>query len=209
MSSIVSLGVWATGWAYLRATWPTEVVTISTYMTPEASSCTTWLVHIIATAGSSIASTCMCSRGTLEMVRGEGPLHRQAVTFSKPGSGATAGAGSRDSDEGESCSACPACRCSSALRCQALLASELWWWYLHFNSPGAGEVHPTVVTSQEGCNTFSQLGNQLGGTSTFDHSSCAAWDVVCPSMRAASSSGGWQDICGSGQFGLVTEEPLW
>ena len=159
---MVSLGVWATRRAYPRATQPTKVVTVSMYMTPKASSCTTWLVHIVATTGSSIPSTSMCSRDTSETVRGDGPLHRQAVTFSKPGGGATTGAGSRDSGEGESCSACPACRRSSALWHQALLASELWWQYLCFDSPGAGEVHPAVATGWEGCNTFSQLGNWLG-----------------------------------------------
>ena len=48
---MVSLGVWAARQVHLRANQPTEVVTISMYVTPEALSCTMWLVHIIATTG--------------------------------------------------------------------------------------------------------------------------------------------------------------
>ena len=159
MSSMVSMGVWVAGWAYPRATQPTEVVTVSTYVTPKALSCTTWLVHIIATAASSITSISMCSRDILEMVGEDSPLHRQAVTFLKPRGWATTGSGSRDLGEGESHFACSACRCSSALWHWALLASRLWWQYLCLESLGAGEVHPAVATYWEGCNTFSQPGN--------------------------------------------------
>ena len=68
-------------------------------------------------------------------------------------------------------------------------ASELWWQYLYFESPRAGEVHPAVATGWLGCNTFSQPGNRLGGTSTFSCSSCGAWGVICSLMGAASSMG--------------------
>ena len=85
ISSMVSLGVCAVRQVHPRATWPMEVVTVSMYVTPEASSCTMWLVHIIATVGSSIASSCMCSRGTSETVTGDGPPCRQAITSSKLG----------------------------------------------------------------------------------------------------------------------------
>ena len=35
-----------------------------------------------------------------------------------------------------------------------------------------------AVTGQEGGNTFSQPGNQFGGTSIFAHFSCGTWGVV-------------------------------
>ena len=125
MSSMVSLGVWATGWAHLRATQHMEVVTVSMYVTLEDLSCTTWLVHIVGTVGSSIAFSGMCSRGTLQMVAGDGPPHRQAITSLKPGGGATTCIGPGDLGEGGSHSTCSAWNCSSALWCWAMVVVPL------------------------------------------------------------------------------------
>ena len=148
---------------------------VSMYVIPEASSCMTQLVHIVATVGLSITSGCMCSRGTLEMVTGDGPPCRQAITSSKLGGGATTYIGPRNSCEGESHSTCSACNCSSAIWHWALLASELRWQYLCFDSPKAGEVGPAVASSSEGHSTLSQPRNWFGGTSTFANSSCSTW----------------------------------
>ena len=82
-----------------------EVVTISIYVIPEASSCTMQLAHIIATTGLAITSVCMYSRGTLKVVVDNRSPHRQAVTSSKPKGGATTCIGSGDLGEGESHSA--------------------------------------------------------------------------------------------------------
>ena len=190
-SSMVSLGVWVAGWLHSRATQPMEVVTISIYVIPEASSCTMQLVHNVATVGSPIASDCMCFRGTSKVVTGDGPPHRQAITSSKPGGRATTCIGSRDLGEGESHSACSTCKCSSVLWHQALLASELQWQCLCFTSPKMGEACPMAETGQEGCSTFSQPGNWLEGATIFAHSLCGTWGVVGssrgPLMGAVSS----------------------
>ena len=114
---------------------------------------------------------------TSRAIAGDGSSHRQAITFLKPRGGATTCSDSGDHGEDES-PACPACTHSSALWHWAPLASELLWQCLHFDSPEDGGNCPTVVTSQEGCNTFSQLGNQFGGTSILACFSCGTWDVV-------------------------------
>ena len=72
-----------------RATHPMEVVTVSMYIIPVASSCTMQLAHIMATVGSIVASSRRGSGGTLRAVAGDGSLHRQAITFWKPRGGAT------------------------------------------------------------------------------------------------------------------------
>ena len=168
-----------------------EVVTVSIYVIPEASSCAMQLAHTIATEGLIIASGCVGSRGTSKVVTGNGSPYRQAIISSKFRCRATTCIGFGDSGEGESHSACLTCKCSSALWHQALLASELQWWCLCFDSPKAGEACPAAVTGWEGCSTFSQLANWFGGASIFAHSSCSTWDVVTslrdPPMGAASS----------------------
>ena len=78
-------GVWTTGQVHPRATWPMEVVTVSIYVIPEASSCTTWLAHIIASVGSIITFDCMCSRGTLKAVTG--PLAGRPLPPQSQGAG--------------------------------------------------------------------------------------------------------------------------
>ena len=93
--------------------------------------------------------------------------------------------------EGESHSACLTCKHSSALWGWALLASEPQWQCLCLNSPKAGEACPVVVTGQEWCNIFSQLGNWFGGASIFACSSCSIWGVVSSlrgSLMGAASS---------------------
>ena len=180
ISSTVSLGVWAAGQLHPRTTRPMEVVTISIYVIPETSSCTMWLVHIVAIVGLPITSGCMCSRGTLEMVAGNGPPCRQAITSLKPRGGTTTCIGPGDMGEGESHSTCSACNHSSALWHWALLASELWWWYLHFNSPKVGEVCPTVVTGQEGAALSPNWGTGLGEPLSLPipHVAPGAWLVL-------------------------------
>ena len=75
-------------------------------MIPVASSCTSQLVHTVATVSSTITSGCMGSRGASEMVKGDGSLHRQAITSLKPGGRVTSGIGSGDpGGDVESCSA--------------------------------------------------------------------------------------------------------
>ena len=192
MSSMVTLGVWAAGWVHLRATHPMEVVTISIYVIPEASSCTMWLAHTIATAGSTTASGCVASRGALKAVAGDRSLCRQAITSLKPRGRVTTCIGSGDLGEVESCSVCLTCKHSSSLWHQALLASELWWWCLCLDLLKAREACPVAVTNQEGCSTFSQTGNWFRGTSIFACSSCCTQGVVSssrgPLMEAASST---------------------
>ena len=74
MSSMVGPGVTRLGPP--RATHPTEVVTVSIYVIPVASSCTMWLVHIVATVGLIATSSCRGSRGALLAVTGYRSLHR-------------------------------------------------------------------------------------------------------------------------------------
>ena len=147
------------------------------------------LAHIAT--GSKTASGCVNSRGTLRAIAGNVSPCRQAITPSKPRGGATTCVGSGDSGEGESHSASSACDCFSALWLQALLASELWWQCLCFDSPRASGVCPMAVTGREGCNTYSQLGNWFGGASIFTCFSCGTWDVMDssrdPPMGATSS----------------------
>ena len=58
MSSMVSPGAWVARCGPPRATHPMEVVMVSMYIIPVASSCTMQLVHIMATVGSIVASSC-------------------------------------------------------------------------------------------------------------------------------------------------------
>ena len=217
MSSMVSLGVWAAGQVHPRATQPMEVVTTSIYVTPGASSCTMQLAHIVATVGLSIASDCMCSRGTLKVVAGNGPPHRQAITSLKPGDRGTTCIGPRDLGEGESCSVCSTYKCSSALQCQDLLASELQWQCLHFGSTKAGDDCPVAVTGQEGCSTFSHPGKRFGGASILAHSSCSTqwhgWLFKEPPNGGCFlhgnliSGGGW-GISRNSQLSPISKEPF-
>ena len=153
------------------------------------------------------ASGYINSRGTLRVAMGDGFPHRQAVISSKHGGGATTFVGSRDSGEDESHLASSAYNLSSALWCQALLASELQWQCLCFISPKAGGACPTAVTSQEGCNTFSQLGNWFGGASILTHFSCSTRGEVDslrgPLTGAATSLEG--TLVGAGGTSLETE----
>ena len=107
-----------------------------------------------------------------------GPLAGQAVTSSRPRGGATMCVGSRDLGEGESHLASSTCNCSSALWHQTLLTSELQWQCLCFISPKASGACPTVATGQEGCKTFSQLGNWFAGASILTCFSCSTWGGV-------------------------------
>ena len=123
-----------------------------------------------------------------------GPLVSRLLPPQSLGGRATMCVGSRDLGEGESHLASFTCNHSSSLWCQALLASELQWWCLCFVFPKAGGAHPTAVTGREGCNTFSQLGNQFGGTSILACFSCGTWGRVDslrgPPMGVATSSDG-------------------
>ena len=165
MSSMVSLGVWATGQELLRATHPMEVVTISIQVIPVASSCMMWPVYIVATTGLTIASGCMGSRGFPRAVAGNRSLCRQAITSLKPGCQTTSCIGSGDPDgDVESQSAHLTCGCSSAHQHQALHSPELWLQCLHLDSLRAREACPVAVTGWEGCSTFLQPGTDLGKT---------------------------------------------
>ena len=150
-----------------------------------------WLAHTMATMGLTVASGHMGSRGTSKVVAGDGSLCRQAITYLKPGGRVTTCIGSGDSGEVESHSVCSTCKCSSTLWSCTLLAPELLWCCLYLNLLKAGGACPVVVTNWEGCSTFSQLGNQFRGVSTFTHFSCGNWGVVgssgTPLMGAASS----------------------
>ena len=55
--------------------------------------------------------------------------------------------------------------------------------------PQACGACPTVVTSQEGCSTFSQPRNQFWGASIFTHFSCGTWGSI-DSLRAPLMVGG-------------------
>ena len=137
-----------------RATHPTEVVTISMYVIPMASSCTMQLVHIVATASPIVTSSHRDSRGTSKAVAGDGSLHRQAITSQKPGGGTTSCAISRgpvgDMDSGFVSSTH---WCSSTLQHQDLLPPELWLQGLHLDSWDIRGACPAAVTGLEGCNT--------------------------------------------------------
>ena len=212
---MVSQGFWAAGQVHQRATQPMEVMTISIYVTLEALSCTTWLAHIVASAGLTTTSGCMDSRDTSRAVTGNGSPHRQAVTSSKPRGGATTCHGSGNLGEGESHSAC---KCSSALWHWALLAPELWWWCLNFDSPKARGPCSTAVTGWEGCSTFSQLGNQFGAASIFACFSCSTQGVVdslwalqwglLPPWWLLQMEHWWRQGGISRNRGLTSKEPL-
>ena len=94
---------------------------------PGASSWITWLAQLVAMVGLTAASSCNRSEWTSTAATGDGSPHRQAVTLSKPRDGATACSTSRGSGEGDVLLVSPTCSHSSALWCQALLASELQW----------------------------------------------------------------------------------
>ena len=71
-SSMVGPGVTRLG--PLRATDPMEVVTVSIYVIPMASSCTMQLAHIMATVGLIVTSSCRGSGGASLAVTGNGSL---------------------------------------------------------------------------------------------------------------------------------------
>ena len=147
------------------------------------SSCTMWLVHIIAITGLAITSGCMGSRGVSKVVAGDGSLCRQAVTSLKLRGSAISCTGSGDlGGDAESCSACLTCWNSSALWHLALLSPELWLQCLCLDFLRARGVWPAAVTGWEGCSTFLQLGNWLGEASTFVHPSHVTWGVVSSSI---------------------------
>ena len=180
------------------------------------------LAHTIATTGLTIAPGCMGSRGTSEVVKGNGSLHRQAVTSLKPRSRETSGVGYGDlAGEMESCSAWSPCKHSSALQCWALLSPELQLQCLHLNSLTTREACPAVATGWEVCSTFLQLGNGFGEALTFVCSSCSTWVAVGSSRSPKGghflhsnlfyediSEGGW-GLPRNGYFGLIFEEPIW
>ena len=58
MSSMVGPGAWIPRLGPPRATCLMEVVTVSIYVIPVASSFMMWLAHIVATIGSTTASIC-------------------------------------------------------------------------------------------------------------------------------------------------------
>ena len=97
--------------------------------------------------------------------------------------------------------------CSSGHWHQALLTSEFQWWCLCLISSKAGGACPTVVTSWEGCNTFSQLGNQFGEPSILACFSCSTQGGVeslrGPLVGVATSSDGTS--VGAGGTSLETE----
>ena len=78
MSSMVSPGAWVTEQVEAPEGHLShmEVVTVSMYIIPVASSWTMQLVHIVATVSSIVASSCRGSWGTLKAVARDGSLHR-------------------------------------------------------------------------------------------------------------------------------------
>ena len=95
-------------------------------------------------------------------------------------------------DMGESHSASSTCNCSSTIwHVKLSLPQNSSGSAFTINSPKASGACLTVVTGQEGCNTFSQPGNQFGGASIFTCFSCGTWGMVDSSrghpMEATSS----------------------
>ena len=143
------------------------------YITPVASSCTIWVVYIVATAGPAITLGDLVTGGT-SMGTGEGGLLiSQATTSLKPGGGATSGLGSGDPrDDVKSDFSSVALLHSLACWCWALLPPELWLWWCCLNLPRVGGVCPVGVTSQAGCSTCIQPGKLVHGTSLLSPFSC-------------------------------------
>ena len=100
MSSVVGPRSWIPRLGAPRATHPTEVLMVSIYVIPVASSCTMWLVHIMATVGSIATSICRGYRGAFLAFTSDRSLHRQSITSQKPGGGATSHAVSRGPVDG-------------------------------------------------------------------------------------------------------------
>ena len=93
MSSTVGLERVVTMQGFLRATLPTEAVTMSMWVTPVALSQTMWVAYIIVTMGSINISGCLISRSA-SMGASEGEsLSRQATTPLKPEGSVTFGTG--------------------------------------------------------------------------------------------------------------------
>ena len=86
-SSIVGPGDEASESGPLRATLPKEVVTVSMYVTPVASSLTMWLVLMVEIPGVATTPMDMVPRGAPEATSNSSGVHRQAVTPAKPCSG--------------------------------------------------------------------------------------------------------------------------
>ena len=112
------------------------------------------VVHIIATAGSAIISSCMGSMGASMAATGNGSLHKQATTPLKLGHEAILGwslgdlSGDVGSDSGGT-----ACLHSLALWHRALLPPALQLWGQPLNLPRVGGVCPMDATGWVGCNT--------------------------------------------------------
>ena len=221
MSSMVGPRAWVARWGPPRATHPTEVVTVSMYIIPVASSCTMQLVHIMATVSSIVVSSPRGSRDALRVVANDRSLCRQAITFQKPGGDATSCTISRGLvGDVDSCFVSSTCWHSSALWHQALLPPDLWLWGLCFDSQGIRGACPVAVTSQEGCNTSLQPGNWVGDPAFLVGSSPRVWEVMGSSrglsMGAASSAvapsmgvgGSWLDTLTNGYLQLVLQGSL-
>ena len=113
---------------FLRATLPTEAVTMSMYVTLVASSWTIQVAYSVATVGPANVSGCLGSGGASMGAREGESLSRQATIPLKPGGSATFGMGSRDSsDDVKSYFSCMAHLHSLALQCWALLPPALWF----------------------------------------------------------------------------------
>ena len=180
MSSTVGPGRLAAMQGFLRATLPTEVVTMSMYVSPVALSWTMQAAYIIVTVSSANVSGCLISGGpqweperVIPQLAGHNPL--------RPGGSVTFSLGSGDpGDDVETNFSCTACLHSSALWCQALLPLALRLWHLCLNSLRAGGVCLVGITDWAGCNTSVQPGKLLWGTSPFSFSPCCTGGYLAP-----------------------------
>ena len=101
---------------FLRATLPTEAVTMSMYVTLVASSWTMLVTCIIVTVGSANVSGCLILGGVSMGAREGESLSRKAATPLKPRGRMTFGMGSGDSgDDVESNFSCMGCLHSSTV----------------------------------------------------------------------------------------------
>ena len=85
-SLIIGPGEEASEPGLLRATLPTDVVTVSMYVTPVASSFMMWLILMVEILGGDTTPMDMVPRGASEATNSSG-ICRQAVTPAKPHGG--------------------------------------------------------------------------------------------------------------------------
>ena len=161
MSSMVGLWRLATMWGFPRDTLPTEVVTMSMYVTPVASSWTMQVAYTITTVGPINLSGHLGLGGSMGAGEGES-LSRQTTTPLKPGGSVTFGLALGNSgDDVEADFSC------MALQWWALLPPALRWQHHCLNSPWfRGFAQWGSLTGQDAAPLSSQ-GSCYGVPSSF------------------------------------------